>query len=170
MEWTGARYADAPTVQVDAWIDGSPEQVWRLASDVRLMPELSGELQAVEWTGDGDIPAVGRTFTGRNRHDARGEWETTSHIIECEAPRVFAWAVTDPAVPTAVWRFTLAPENGGTRLTQWAQMGPGPSGVSQVIERMPDKEQKIVHVRLREFEAAMTATVGAIKERVETAG
>ncbi|WP_020657427.1 SRPBCC family protein [Amycolatopsis benzoatilytica] len=168
MEWTGARYADAPTVQVDAWIDGPPEQVWELASDVRLMPELSGELQTVEWTGE--APAIGQTFIGRNHHQARGEWETISHIIECEQPRVFAWAVTDPANPTAVWRFTLTPENGGTRLTQWVQMGPGPSGVSQVIARMPEKEQKIVYVRLQEFEAAMTATVGAIKERVETAG
>ncbi|ATY14304.1 SRPBCC family protein [Amycolatopsis sp. AA4] len=170
MEWTGARYADAPTVQVDAWIDGSPEQVWRFASDVELMPELSGELQSVRWCDEGSAPALGRSFVGHNRHRMRGDWETTSYIVECEKPRVFAWAVSDPANPTAVWRFTLAPENGGTRLTQWAQMGPGPSGVTEVIARMPEKEQKIVHVRLSEFEAAMTATLGAIKDRVEAAG
>ncbi|WP_409185549.1 SRPBCC family protein [Amycolatopsis sp. VS8301801F10] len=170
MEWTGARYADAPTVQVDEWIDGSPEQVWRFASDVALMPELSGELQSVRWCDEGSGPALGRSFVGRNYHKLRGDWETTSSIVECEEPRVFAWAVGDPANPTAVWRFTLAPENGGTRLTQWAQMGPGPSGVTEVIARMPEKEQKIVHVRLTEFEAAMAATLGAIKERVEVAG
>ena len=33
---------------------------------------------------------------------------------------------------------------------------------------MPDKEQKIVFVRLREFEAAMTATLAAIRAAVES--
>jgi hypothetical protein len=33
---------------------------------------------------------------------------------------------------------------------------------------MPDKEQKIVFVRLREFEASITATLAAIKERAES--
>jgi hypothetical protein len=35
------------------------------------------------------------------------------------------------------------------------------------IERMPDKEQKIVFVRLREFEKAITNTLGQIKTTVE---
>jgi hypothetical protein len=34
---------------------------------------------------------------------------------------------------------------------------------------MPDKEQKIVFVRMREFENSMTATIAAIKDRVEAA-
>ncbi|GAA5168773.1 hypothetical protein GCM10023321_63340 [Pseudonocardia eucalypti] len=28
MEWTGARYADKPTVQVRTWIEAPPERVW----------------------------------------------------------------------------------------------------------------------------------------------
>ena len=38
---------------------------------------------------------------------------------------------------------------GGTLLRQWVQMGPGRSGLSVAIDRMPEKEQKIVFVRLR---------------------
>jgi len=168
MEWTGAKYADKPTVEVQAWVDADPERVWAIVSDVRLMPEMSQELQAAEWCDSADGgAAVGRRFVGRSKHDALGEGETTSHVVECDEPRVFTWAVHDPETPTALWRFTLEPENGGTKLRQWMQLGPGRSGLSLAIDQMPDKEEKIVFVRLREFEKAMTGTLAAIKERAE---
>ncbi|WP_369741841.1 hypothetical protein [Mycobacterium servetii] len=47
------------------------------------------------------------------------------------------------------------------------QMGPGRSGLSVAIDAMPDKEQKIVFVRLREFEAAIDKTLSAIKRLAE---
>jgi hypothetical protein len=167
MEWTGARYADKPTVEVGTWIDGTPEDVWRVVSDIGLMPDMSPELQSVEWCDGATRPAVGAKFVGHNKHRDFGEWQTTSYIVECEEPRVFAWAVQNPEHPAAIWRFTLEPDGGGTRLWQWMQLGPGPSGLTPVIERMPDKEQKIVFVRMRENEAAMAGTVAAIKQRVE---
>jgi hypothetical protein len=163
MEWTGARYADKPTAEVSTWIDAAPEVVWPVVSDIGLMPAMSPELQSVEWCAG----EVGRKFVGRSKHDALGEWETTSYVVENAAPRVFAWAVQDLAEPTALWKFTLEPDNGGTRLSQWMQLGPGRSGLSLAIDQMPDKEQKIVFVRMREFETAMTGTVAAIKDRVE---
>ncbi|WP_052868058.1 SRPBCC family protein [Streptomyces niger] len=170
MEWTGARYVDGPTVEVDTWIGAPPERVWDLVSDIELMPELSGELQAARWLDGVTGPALGARFTGSSAHEALGEWRTTSYVVECAPPRAFAWAVEDPEHPAATWRFTLAPEGGGTRLRQWVRLGPGRSGLSQAIERMPEKEQKIVHVRLREFERNITATLGALKERAEGAG
>lgn len=169
MEWTGARYADTPTLEVDVFVAAPPERVWEIVSDIHLMPELSGELCSVEWLDGATGPAVGNRFLGRNKHDALGEWQTTSYIVECAKPEVFAWAVTDVANPSSVWRFTLRPEHGGTRLTQWTQMGPARSGLSAAIDRMPEKEQKIVFVRLRELEASMTATLAALKARAEGA-
>lgn len=164
MEWTGARYADTPTVEVETHVDAPPERVWVVVSDVALMPSMSTELQRVEWL---DEPgAVGSRFVGHNKHPAIGEWSAPAQVIECEEPRVFAWAVGDPAAPAATWRFTLEPDGAGTRLRQWVQMGPGRSGLSRAIEAMPDKEQKIVHGRLTEFEANMTATLAAVRERV----
>lgn len=168
MEWTGARYADQPTVEVETWVDAPPERVWPAVVDVEAMPGQSPEVRRVEWL-EGGVPAVGARFRGHSAHDALGEWSTVSHVVECEEPRVFAWAVEDPENPTATWRFTLEPADGGTRLRQWVRMGPAPSGLSRAIERMPDKEQKIVFVRLREFEANMAGTVEAIKKRVEGA-
>ena len=167
MEWTGARYADNPTVEVRTWIAAEPARVWALVSDIGLMPGMSNELQSVEWLDDAAGPAVGARFTGRSRHEALGEWETVSHVVECEPERVFAWAVGSAAEPAALWRFRLAPKDGGTELSQWMRMGPGRSGLSLAIDQMPDKEQKIVFVRMREFERNMTATVDQIKARAE---
>ncbi|MFJ5531732.1 SRPBCC family protein [Streptomyces sp. NPDC093261] len=167
MEWTGARYADKPTLEVSTWIDAPPERVWDLVRDITLMPAMSDELQSVEWLDGATGPAVGARFLGRSKHEAFGEWETTSHVVEYEPGRVLAWAVEDPAHPSAVWRFRLRPKDGGTELSQWMQLGPGRSGLSVAIDRMPDKEQKIVFVRLREFEDAITSTLGKIKERAE---
>jgi len=164
MEWTGARYSDTPTVQVQTWIDAPPVRVWELVSDIALMPAMSEELQSVEWLDHAAGPFVGARFVGRSRHAALGEWETTSHVIECEPERVLAWAVGDPANPSAIWRFRLQPRDGGTEVSQWMQLGPGRSGLSAAIDRTPEKEQKIVFVRMREFEHSMTVTLQRLKE------
>ena len=54
-------------------------------------------------------------------------------------------------------------------LEQWVQMGPGRSGLSLAIDAMPDKEAKIVFVRLRELEAGLNHNLAAIKEMAERA-
>ena len=167
MEWTGARYADKPTVEVRTWVGAPPARVWELVSDVGLMPAMSTELQSVEWLDGADGPAPGARFAARNRHEALGEWGSVSQVVECEPGRVFCWAVGDPADPAALWRFLLEPKDGGTELSEWVQLGPGPSGLSLAIEQMPDKEQKIVFVRLREFERNMTFTLDQVKARAE---
>jgi uncharacterized protein YndB with AHSA1/START domain len=170
MEWTGQVYADSPVVAAEILIDAPPERVWDLVSDIGLMAELSSELQEVTWLDGATGPAVGHRFTGRNAHPAMGEWETVSTVTECDPPYRFAWAVGDPGHPAATWRFNLKPDREGTLLEQWYQMGPGRSGLNIAIDAMPDKEQKIVFVRLREHEAAMNHNLAEIKDRAERAG
>jgi len=167
MEWTGARYADKPTVEVRVWIDAPPARVWELVSDIELMPAMSSELQSVAWLDGATGPAAGARFTGRSKHEALGEWETISHVVEFEPERVFGWAVEDPANPSALWRFRLEPKDGGTELSEWVQLGPARSGLSLAIDQMPDKEQKIVFVRMREFERNITVTLEQIKTLAE---
>ena len=169
MEWTGARYADKPTVEVPIEIGAPLERVWAIVSDIETMPGASPELQAVEWLDGRSGPELGARFRGYNRNEALGAWSTDSVIVEYDPPRVFAWAVGDPEHPAAIWRFSLEADPGGTLLRQWVQMGPGRSGLSFAIDRMPDKEQKIVFVRLRELEANMGATLAAIKRLAEDA-
>jgi uncharacterized protein YndB with AHSA1/START domain len=168
MEWTGARYADTPTVEASTWIDASPERIWPLVSDVALMPNMSGELQAVELLDGAREPGLGVRFRGHNRHRAMGEWSTTCEVVEFEPGRVFGWAVGDPAQPAASWCFRLTGEDGGTKLSQWMRIGPGPSGLTPAIERMPDKEQKIMFVRMRELHTSIANTLADIKKRAES--
>lgn len=167
MKWTGAVYADTPTVEVETWIDAPPEKVWALVCDIETAPTRSPELQSVEWLDGVTEPAVGRRFIGRSKHESLGEWQTTSHVVEYEPGKVFAWAVDDPDNPSAIWRFRLEPKDAGTQLSQWAQLGPARSGLSAAIERMPEKERKIVYVRLKEFEQGMTQNLAGIKQQLE---
>jgi hypothetical protein len=156
VEWTGARYSDSPTVEASTWVDADPARVWSLVSDIQLMPTLSNELKSVEWIDGADRPRVGASFVGHNEHDAFGQWSTTSKVVAC-----------DPDEPSAIWRFRLTARDGGTALSYWMQMGPGRSGLSMAIDSMPDKEQKIVFVRLREFETAIGKTLASIKRLAE---
>jgi uncharacterized protein YndB with AHSA1/START domain len=167
MEWTGQVFADNPSVTVQARIDAPPARVWPLVSDIYLMAKLSTELQEVEWLEGVVGPAVGHRFVGRNANQMLGRWETVSTIVECDEPYRFAWSVGDPDRPAALWRFTLQPDEAGTVLEQFARMGPGRSGLNRAIDAMPDKEAKIVFVRLREFETGFKHNLAAIKELAE---
>lgn len=156
------KYADGPTVTVDVLIDAPIEVVWALVSDIELPARFSTELQGVEWLDDEHT-----TFRGRNAHPAVGEWETTCVVTERTEPTVFAYAVGDPANPSASWRWALRAEGGQTRLTQWMRIGPGPSGLTPAIEAMPDKEERIVARRLDEHRFNMLANVTGIKDLAE---
>jgi hypothetical protein len=49
-------------------------------------------------------------------------------------------------------------------------MGPDPSGLSIAIERMPDKEGRIVSRRLEQWRTNMAANLAALKARIEDQG
>jgi hypothetical protein len=69
----------------------------------------------------------------------------------------------------ATWRFLMAPAGQHVRLVQSAQMGPARSGLSIAIDAMPDKEQRIIARRLKEFRTNMAATLAGVKALAEAA-
>ena len=162
------RLADLPELTESVRVAAPPERIWPYVSDIAFAVGTSAELLAVEWAGgDGPQPFVGRRFVGTNANRYFGHWQTTSTVTECDEPRVFGWAVGDVERPNSRWRFTLEPDESGTTLTQWVRIGPGDSGLTIAVARMPDKEERIVAGRLREFAAAMRAHLDAIKARAE---
>jgi hypothetical protein len=169
VEATELRYADCPTTEAELRIAAPPSVVWQLVCDIQTPAEFSSEFQGGQWLGDATGPALGARFRGRNFHEARGAWETVSTICDFEPERVLGWAVGDPSAPAAHWRFVLEPEGSGTLIRQWMQMGPGESGVSELIAQMPDKEHRIIRRRLAEHQANMVATLAGIKLRAEAA-
>lgn len=154
------KYEDGPGTEVETLVDADPAVIWALVSDVTTPARFSGELQEVQRIDE-------RRFTGRNEHQAVGQWETTCTIVVAEPERAFSWVVGDPTFPSASWGFTMEPAGGKTRLRQWMQMGPAPSGLTPAIRAMPDKEDRIIERRLEEHRANMQAVVEGIRREAE---
>jgi len=160
--------AALPGVTVEVDIAAPPQRVWELVTDINLPARFSQEFQGAEWL-DGDSPRVGARFVGRNAIGER-RWETTSHIVACEAPRVFAWNIVDPDNPAAQWRFELDRVGDATRLRQCMTIGPGRSGTSRAMESDPDNAKAILAARREAHRRNMELTVQGIKTLAESQG
>ena len=181
------KLSDAPTTEVSVTIDAPVARVWELVTDLNVPAGTSPEFSGADWLDGASAPAVGARFIGRNAHAALGQWETTSTVTVVDPEREFRYAVGDVDQPMAVWTYRLAPQDGesgdgerdedgggvqgdgGVTLTQIAQIGPGRSGLSLAIDRMPEKEERIVERRLQEHAASMRANLEHIKALAEGA-
>jgi hypothetical protein len=161
------RFAEGPTAEVSTRIEASASVVWALVADVGLPARFSSELQEAEWLDGATGPTVGARLRGRSRHPVAGEWETISVITIVEPERLLEWRVGDPDLPAATWSFELTPDADTTTLRQRVRLGPGPSGLTSVLEAMPDKEERIIERRLDEHRANMAGTVDGIKALAE---
>jgi hypothetical protein len=159
------KYADGPTVEVSIIVDADAHTVWALVTDIDLPSRFSAEFLGATWLDE--PPRVGARFRGRNRHEALGEWETTSYVARYDPPRAFGWHVGDPDHPSASWWFDLDETPDGVHVRYRARIGPAPSGLTGAIKARPDKEERIVARRLQEFERNMTATLNGIKNLAE---
>ncbi|MFK8025017.1 MAG: SRPBCC family protein [Ilumatobacter sp.] len=167
------RYADGPTSEVEVRVDAPPSEVWPLLCDINLASRFSPEFQRAEWTSEGadeSGASLGATFQGHNKHPAVGEWNVPCTVTGFEPEAVFEWTVGDVSNKTARWRYELRGDGDGSTLRYSAEMGPGFSGLTPMIEAMPDREEEIVANRLAEWNTNMTATVEGIKALAEGQG
>jgi len=162
----GSLLAAAPGVTVEVDIAASPERVWELASDINIPAQFSTEFQGADWV-DTDGPRAGASFIGRNQREDRA-WETTSYVVACDPPRVFAWNVNDRDQPSAQWRFELERIPGGTRLRQRLIIGPSLSATGRAMEENPDQAQQILARRREQHRGNMGLTIRGIKRLAET--
>ena len=158
-----------PSVSVSARISAPTPQVWTLVSNIELLPRFSDELQSLSGSTAAQL-VVGARFAGTSSHPLMGTWTTQSEIVECDPPRVLAWAVGNPEEPAATWRFDVLDADGETETRYTACIGPGRSGVSMLVAREPQRRDDIVSNRLRQFERGMTATLAGIKALAESTG
>jgi len=161
---TRYRYADAPSTEVSLVVAAPPATVWPIVTDIGLPARSSSELQRVEWVDGFEAPQVGARSRGTNEHPAVGTWQGECTVTRFEPEREFAWEVAGPDGPAAGWGFTLEPVDGGTRITQHCRLGPGRSGLSPAIERMPEREHDIIERRLGEHAANMRRNLEGIAE------
>jgi hypothetical protein len=166
------KYADCPTIEVSTDIAAAPCVVWEMVSDIGLSSRFSSEVSGADWVEGYGGPALDARFVGHSAHDAIGEWTTTCVVTGYEVDRLFEWSVmgTEDNV-SSVWRYTIEDlGDGNVRLSYWFQMGPGRGGLNFAIDRMPDKEERIVARRMGEHELNMNAMLAGIKELSESAG
>lgn len=161
------RYADGPTTEVSRVLAASPAELWEHLADINLPAQFSSEFQGAEWLDGATEPALGARFRGTNEHRVVGRWQVVCTIVEYEPERLIGWAVEDPADPAARWRFTLEAVDGGTLVTQWCQLGPGYSGLSPAIAKMPEREHDIIERRLREHATNMARNLDGLAGLVE---
>lgn len=151
------RYADGPTTEATARVAAPPRAVWALVTDPQFLVEVSTEMQRAEWV-DGDRPGPGARLRGEHHHEAIGRWSTVSTVTAWER----AGLRVDRRGRCRVRRdrrlaLRAHPDGDGTVLRQWAD-GPRAVGLTAAIERWPDKEERIVEGRLREWRAGMERT------------
>lgn len=162
------RFADGSVVEVTVDVAAPPAVVWALVTDINLPARFQDEFLGAEWL-DGEGPALGAAFLGRNGR--RGsEWETMSWVVSYEPERRFGWAVSDPDNPGATWTYLLEPTAGGTKLTYHRLLGPGPSGITSIIGRDPEREEEIIAIRDATHRTNMQGVVDGIKQAAEAAG
>ena len=102
-----------------------------------------------------------------NTHPAIGDWQSECTVTAWDPGKAFGWSTGDPNNTAARWHFELSSIAGATRLRYSVKLGPGPSGLTPAIERMPDREEDIVARRMSEHRANMLRTIEGIKALAE---
>jgi nitroreductase len=162
--------AAGPGVTVEIDIAATPEIVWELVSDINISARFSTEFQGADWVDSGG-PREGASFVGRNeRSDVDRKWETTSWVVACEAPKVFAWNVNDRDEPSAQWGFELEKIPGGTRLRQRFILGRRLSATGHAMVNNPEKAAQILASRQEHHKGNMMLNLQGIKEIAEASG
>lgn len=160
--------ADGPGTFVEVDIKAKPEAVWDVVTDIGFGANFSEEFVGARWADGHDGPALGAQFIGSNVHDAIGEWEVPCYVDRYVEGREFGWVTSDPDNPGAQWSFEVDAIAGATRLRHSVIIGPGPSGISAVIDRMDDKmEPRILMRRVAEHRVNMQKVVDGMKAALD---
>ena len=142
-------------------VAAAPEAVYGMVSDITRMGEWSPVTRSC-WWDEGDGPAVGAWFTGRNEAPGRDPWETRCQVVAADPGREFAFAVGGA---WARWGYAFAPVSGGTEVTESWEMLPG--GLERFRQRFGDEAAAQVEDRYQTARRGIAATLAAIRQAAE---
>ncbi|MFB9315568.1 SRPBCC family protein [Nocardioides plantarum] len=146
---------DKYVVTATGHVSAPPAAVHALLTDPQRHPELDGSGTVVEVSQSSAPLRVGSEFDMRMR---RGfPYETRNTVVELEPDRVVAWTTRPLTRPLRwliggrVWRWELAPEAGGTRVTAtW--------------DLRPEKNRALVRPMAGDPGADLATTIGRIDD------
>jgi hypothetical protein len=104
------------SVQAEVAIDADPTTVYQLITDLPTLASLAEEARAMEWR-KGDAARPGAVFKGHNRNGLF-RWSTTCTVTEAQPGRIFAFDVRYLGLPIAHWRYDIAADGAGCRVTE----------------------------------------------------
>lgn len=108
-----------PPLEASIHIDAPPERVWEVVADQRRMNEFSPETYRQKFFGD----EIGRGTISINLNKRKGFfWPSASRITEFVPHQRLAFYVYGPA---DTWSYDLAPDGGGTLVTERRELKNG---------------------------------------------
>lgn len=100
-------------------IDGAPDDVYAIVTDVTRVGELSPVCAAASWDDPAQAGTAGAWFTG---HNAIGDltWDTRCEVVAAEPGREFTFVNHGGAGDRDLvrWSYSLEPRGSGTRVTE----------------------------------------------------
>jgi hypothetical protein len=105
-----------PSASATVQIDCSPDEVYRLITDLPTLAALAEEAVALEFR-KGDSVCKGAVFVGHNENSGK-RWTTKCTVTDAEPGRVFAFDVRYTVLPIARWQYDIAAADGGCRVTE----------------------------------------------------
>ena len=118
----------ARELRAETDIEGTPDQVWAVLSDLDRLPELSTELVKMVPLKPGGLK-LGQQYLGLNRRKAVF-WPSRSKVVAFDTHRELAWHTFSSG---ATWIFELAPIEGGTRVVHRRPVPTGLTVLSKVF-------------------------------------
>lgn len=105
-----------PSVTATVQIDCTPDEVYRLITDLPTLAGLAEEAVAMELR-KGDSLCKGAVFVGHNENGSK-RWTTKCTVTDAEPGRVFAFDVRYTVLPVARWQYDIVAADGGCRVTE----------------------------------------------------
>jgi hypothetical protein len=104
--------------EVSTLIHAPADDLYALIADVTRTPEFSPAVVRCSWLDDATGPVVGARFEAVNTTEGGKTWKNRPVVTAAVPGREFAFRRTEPFAGTLLWRYRLAPEAGGTRVTE----------------------------------------------------
>ncbi len=96
----------------------TPEEAFKVVTDLPNMGRLSPENTGGEWIGGVTQPRVGAKFKGTNARE-KDSWFTIAKVVAYDPPKRFAFDVTYKKLfKVARWEFDVESAPGGCRVTE----------------------------------------------------
>ncbi|MGB6052342.1 MAG: SRPBCC family protein, partial [Rhodococcus sp. (in: high G+C Gram-positive bacteria)] len=99
------------TLEASIDVEATPEQVWKVVSDLERMGEWSPQCKKMKVFG-GDV-RKGTTTLNINRKGML-VWPTTAKVVEFQPNKAIAFRIVENKT---IWSYTLTPSTTGTGTT-----------------------------------------------------